>query len=120
MSTRLGQNVVLLTYVTIFYLPLAFCAVSLSILRKLAAIILSMGIVLTSVFRLKALRAIPDIADSGTRNPLIITAVMVGLATYVTVYNLENILGVLGRAYQALGYFEGKPTYNKPVEPAEV
>jgi hypothetical protein len=27
-STRLGQNVMLLTYVSIFYLPLAFCAVS--------------------------------------------------------------------------------------------
>lgn len=27
-STRLGQNVQLLTYVSIFYLPLAFCAVS--------------------------------------------------------------------------------------------
>jgi len=29
-STRLGQNVKLLTYVSIFYLPLAFCAVSAS------------------------------------------------------------------------------------------
>jgi hypothetical protein len=29
-STRLGQNVMLLTYVSIFYLPLAFCAVSVS------------------------------------------------------------------------------------------
>lgn len=29
-STRLGQNVMLLTYVSIFYLPLAFCAVSMS------------------------------------------------------------------------------------------
>lgn len=28
-STRLGQNVKLLTYVSIFYLPLAFCAVSI-------------------------------------------------------------------------------------------
>lgn len=29
-STRLGQNVMLLTYVSIFYLPLAFCAVRTS------------------------------------------------------------------------------------------
>lgn len=29
-STRLGQNVMLLTYVSIFYLPLAFCAVNVS------------------------------------------------------------------------------------------
>lgn len=29
LSTRLSQNVRLLTYVSIFYLPLAFCAVSL-------------------------------------------------------------------------------------------
>jgi hypothetical protein len=29
-STRLGQNVMLLTYVSIFYLPLGFCAVSVS------------------------------------------------------------------------------------------
>jgi hypothetical protein len=27
LSTRLAQNVKLLTYVSIFYLPLAFCAV---------------------------------------------------------------------------------------------
>jgi hypothetical protein len=27
-STRLGQNVKLLTYVSIFYLPLAFCTAS--------------------------------------------------------------------------------------------
>jgi hypothetical protein len=69
---------------------------------------------------LKALWAIPDIADSGTRNPFIITAVMVGLATYVTVYNLENISGVLGRVYQTLGLFKGKPTHDRPVELAEV
>jgi hypothetical protein len=29
-STRLGENIKLLTYVSIFYLPLAFCAVSLT------------------------------------------------------------------------------------------
>ncbi|TFB05970.1 hypothetical protein CCMA1212_001386 [Trichoderma ghanense] len=29
MSTKLGQNVMLLTYVSIFYLPLGFCAVSI-------------------------------------------------------------------------------------------
>lgn len=30
-ATRLGQNVQLLTYVSIFYLPLGFCAVSFEI-----------------------------------------------------------------------------------------
>jgi hypothetical protein len=37
-STRLGQNVMLLTYVSIFYLPLAFCAVSNSSLLRHHAI----------------------------------------------------------------------------------
>ncbi|TGO34102.1 hypothetical protein BHYA_0212g00060 [Botrytis hyacinthi] len=50
-STRLGENVKLLTYVSIFYLPLAFCA---------------------------ALWAIPNITSSGTRSPFIITTVLVG------------------------------------------
>jgi hypothetical protein len=69
---------------------------------------------------LKALWAIPDITDSGTRNPFIITAVMVGLATYLTVYNLENISGVVRRAYQTLGLLRRKQSHDRPVELAEV
>ncbi len=71
-STRLGMNVQLLTYVSIFYLPLAFCA---------------------------ALWAIPNITDSNTRSPFIAAAILVGFATYAIVFNLENIARFLGRAY---------------------
>jgi hypothetical protein len=71
-STRLGQNVKLLTYVSIFYLPLAFCA---------------------------SLWAVPDITEDTTRNPFIITAVLVGLVTYIIVFNLGNIAGLFGRKY---------------------
>lgn len=66
-STRLGQNVMLLTYVSIFYLPLGFCA---------------------------ALWAIPNITDSATRNPFVITATVVGLATLVVTFNLDIIVGL--------------------------
>ncbi|KAL4971370.1 hypothetical protein BDW66DRAFT_155736 [Aspergillus desertorum] len=71
-STRLGQDVQLLTYVSIFYLPLAFCA---------------------------ALWAIPNITDGDTRNPFIVTALLVGFVTYAIVFNLGNIAQVLGRKY---------------------
>ncbi|KAF5871437.1 putative fad binding domain protein [Botrytis fragariae] len=63
-STRLGENVKLLTYVSIFYLPLAFCAV---------------------------LWAIPNIQEISTKVPFIITAFIVGAITYAIVLNIEFI-----------------------------
>ncbi|PMD13267.1 hypothetical protein NA56DRAFT_637974 [Hyaloscypha hepaticicola] len=63
-STRLGQNVKLLTYVSIFYLPLAFCA---------------------------ALWAIPNIQDKATKIPFVITAILVGVVTYAIVFNMDFI-----------------------------
>jgi len=71
-ATKLGDNVRLLTYVSIFYLPLAFCA---------------------------ALWAVPNINQSNIRHPFIITAVIVGVVTYLIVFNLENITGLFGRIY---------------------
>jgi hypothetical protein len=76
-STKLGQNVQLLTYVSIFYLPLGFCA---------------------------ALWAIPDITDSATKIPFVLTACIVGFVTYAIVFNLGNIAKVLGKVYA--GYRE--------------
>ncbi|KAI0118811.1 ankyrin repeat-containing domain protein [Nemania sp. FL0031] len=72
-STKLGQNVMLLTYVSIFYLPLGFCA---------------------------ALWAIPDITDSATKVPFVITSAIVGLVTLLVAFNLENIAGSMGRVYR--------------------
>ncbi|KAI1126704.1 ankyrin repeat-containing domain protein [Nemania abortiva] len=72
-STKLGQNVMLLTYVSIFYMPLAFCA---------------------------ALWAIPDITDRTTRDPFIITSAIVGLVTLLVAFNLDNIAGSMGKVYQ--------------------
>ncbi|THV54254.1 hypothetical protein BGAL_0031g00280 [Botrytis galanthina] len=72
-STRLGENVKLLTYVSIFYLPLAFCA---------------------------ALWAIPNITSSGTRSPFILTTILVGFVTYMIVFNLGNIVKQSGRVYE--------------------
>lgn len=71
-STRLGMNVQLLTYVSIFYLPLAFCA---------------------------ALWAIPDITEVNTRNPFIGTSFLVGFFTYAVVFNLGNMSSFLGGVY---------------------
>lgn len=71
-STRLGQNVKLLTYVSIFYLPLAFCA---------------------------ALWAIPNIEQDGTRVAFSVTALVLGLVTYLTVANLENVVYVIKGFY---------------------
>ncbi|KAF7937244.1 uncharacterized protein EAE98_001558 [Botrytis deweyae] len=72
-STRLGENVKLLTYVSIFYLPLAFCA---------------------------ALWAIPDITSSSTRSPFILTTILVGFVTYMIVFNLGNIVKQSTRVYE--------------------
>ncbi|KAM0185492.1 hypothetical protein ACHAPC_005087 [Botrytis cinerea] len=63
-STRLGENVKLLTYVSIFYLPLAFCA---------------------------ALWAIPNIQESSTKGPFITTTFIVGAITYAIVLNMDFI-----------------------------
>ncbi|KAI0509403.1 hypothetical protein F5B22DRAFT_328250 [Xylaria bambusicola] len=59
-STRLGQNVMLLTY---------------------------------------ALWAIPNINEGSTRNPFIITSVIVGLVTLLIAFNLEKLLGSIGQVY---------------------
>ncbi|KAJ6021918.1 hypothetical protein N7540_007422 [Penicillium herquei] len=71
-SNRLGQNVKLLTYVSIFYLPLAFCA---------------------------ALWAIPNISMSDTRAAFIVTSVLLGLINFLVVANLNNISRNLGNTY---------------------
>ncbi|TGO07341.1 hypothetical protein BTUL_0290g00060 [Botrytis tulipae] len=63
-STRLGENVKFLTYVSIFYLPLAFFA---------------------------ALWAIPNIQESFKKVPFIITACIVGAITYAIVLNMDFI-----------------------------
>ncbi|KAL7802084.1 hypothetical protein V8C44DRAFT_311062 [Trichoderma aethiopicum] len=63
-ATKLGQNVMLLTYVSIFYLPLGFCA---------------------------ALWAIPNITDVSTRLPFIVTAFCVSLLTLLVTFNMERI-----------------------------
>ncbi|PTB39227.1 hypothetical protein M441DRAFT_70368 [Trichoderma asperellum CBS 433.97] len=69
-STRLGQNVMLLTYVSIFYLPLGFCA---------------------------ALWAIPDITNPSTRSPFIISSVIICLVTLLVTFNMEQISGMAQR-----------------------
>ncbi|KAL2065226.1 hypothetical protein VTL71DRAFT_2895 [Oculimacula yallundae] len=70
-STRLGVNVKYLTYVSIFYLPLAFCA---------------------------SLWAVPNILEHATRTPFIVTSIMVGFVTYMAVFNLESLATILARA----------------------
>jgi hypothetical protein len=72
-STRLGENVKLLTYVSIFYLPLGFCA---------------------------ALWAVPNIMESTTRTPFIITSVAVAAVTYLIVFNIGNLAGILWGFYR--------------------
>ncbi|KAH0499696.1 hypothetical protein TgHK011_006871 [Trichoderma gracile] len=72
-GTRLGQNVMLLTYVSIFYLPLGFCA---------------------------ALWAIPNITDSSTRLPFAFTALFISLLTLLVTFNMEIIAASLQKGYR--------------------
>ncbi|KAE9370907.1 hypothetical protein N431DRAFT_468918 [Stipitochalara longipes BDJ] len=71
-STRLGENVKLLTYVSIFYLPLAFC---------------------TSIW---------STTDTfGYRN-LAITMIVIGILTYLIVFNLNLIVSFSKSSYSSL------------------
>ncbi|PMD46738.1 hypothetical protein L207DRAFT_220066 [Hyaloscypha variabilis F] len=71
-STRLGENVKLLTYVSIFYLPLAFC---------------------TSIW---------STTDTfGYRN-LVITMVAIGFLTYLVVFNLNLLVIFSKTSYSSL------------------
>lgn len=69
-STRLGENIKLLTFVSIFFLPLSFC--------------MSVWSINTSVFSLRA---------------LVITVLLVGLGTYFMVFNLNSMVAFCGRWY---------------------
>lgn len=62
----------LLTYVSIFYLPLAFCA---------------------------SIWAIPNILDSKTTRSFAVTAITVGIATYAVVLNLDTIASKVKKHY---------------------
>jgi len=69
-STRLGENVKLLTFVSIFFLPLSFC--------------MSLWSINDQIFSLRSLA---------------IVATIVGLGTYVVVFNLNNMVNFVGRIY---------------------
>ncbi|CAG8951013.1 hypothetical protein HYFRA_00006410 [Hymenoscyphus fraxineus] len=71
-STRLGENVKLLTYVSIFYLPLSFC---------------------TSVW---------STTDTFNYNNLAITMILVGVGTYMAVFNLNNIVKTVSKQYKKI------------------
>ena len=66
-----------------YYLPLAFCAVS-------SPIIIDASSDLEQA--LKALWTIPNITDSSTRTPFIVTAVLIGFVTYIIVFNLNKLV----------------------------
>lgn len=68
-STRLGENVKLLTFVSIFFLPLAFC---------------------TSLW---------SINDKFSSTALIVVIVIVALATYMTMFNINRLVNTFGRIY---------------------
>lgn len=51
---------------------------------------------------LQALWAIPNMTDSSTRTPFIITTFVIGFITYIIVFNLGNISGIVERFY--VGY----------------
>lgn len=69
-STRLGENVKLLTFVSIFFLPLSFC--------------MSVWSINNTIFSMRA---------------LIITVILVGIGTYLVVFNLNNFVGLCARFY---------------------
>jgi hypothetical protein len=90
-STRLGETVKLLTYVTIFYLPLAFCTVRKSLDNE--------------SFKLanedcKTLWAVPN--NFGGMHVFAIVITLVSLATYFVVFNLTHLIYYLVVLYQSI------------------
>ncbi|KAI1380653.1 hypothetical protein F4677DRAFT_194030 [Hypoxylon crocopeplum] len=71
-ATRLGENVKLLTYVSIFYLPLAFVA------------------------------ALWSINENYSTAAFAITTVLVAIGTYALIGNLENTIDVLRSLYRSI------------------
>ncbi|KAH8805866.1 hypothetical protein F5884DRAFT_640416, partial [Xylogone sp. PMI_703] len=69
-ATRLGENIRLLTFVSIFFLPLSFC--------------MSIWSISNTLFSLRA---------------LVIVSVIVGLVTYIIVFNLNSFVGLYSRIY---------------------
>ncbi|EXA51434.1 hypothetical protein NW761_002608 [Fusarium oxysporum] len=71
-STRLGENVKLLTYVSIFYLPLSFCV------------------------------ALWSINEGYPRPMLALTSVLVAAVTFIVVANMRNMASVCAVAYRGV------------------
>jgi hypothetical protein len=72
-TNRLSQNVKLLTYVSIFYLPLAFCA---------------------------AVWAIPNVDMSNTKTAFSVAAVVFGMVNFVIVANVGRLSRIFGSIYK--------------------
>ncbi|KAI4113651.1 MAG: hypothetical protein LQ345_005415 [Seirophora villosa] len=70
MSTQVGENIKLLTYVSIFYLPLSFC---------------------TSIW---------STSDTLGYSALVVTTVIVGLGTYLVVLNIQGLAAICSKHYE--------------------
>ena len=97
-SRILAENVKLLTYVTIFYLPLAFCTVSYPNPLNKAVLIVP-----------QSMWAINNMFGTGTRGFVIITS-LIALGTYAVVFGLlhppsRQSLVALMRALPASAFF---------------
>jgi hypothetical protein len=82
-STLLGKNVEILTYLTVFYLPLAFCTVSSTLFPHPPSV---EGIRLLTTLK-QSMWAINDMFGTGTRGYAIIT-VVISLGTYIVTIGL--------------------------------
>ncbi|KAF4956930.1 hypothetical protein FSARC_11447 [Fusarium sarcochroum] len=71
-STRLGENVKLLTYVSIFYLPLSFCV------------------------------ALWSTNENYARPMLVLASVIVAAATFIVVANLRNMTSICSATYRSV------------------
>jgi hypothetical protein len=91
-STHIGENVALLTCLSIFFLPLAFCMVSIPYRFSLSAKLL------TSRF-LQSVWSVNDTLLS--TKALAIVTPLFAIATYLVAFNLKNLVKRWQKMYQS-------------------
>ena len=88
-STRLGENVKLLTFVNIFFLPLSFCTVKRDLTLPQVVLLLMEP------------KSLWSINNQFSQTSFVITIIIVAISTYLIMFNVNNFVRLCGSVYDA-------------------